>query len=238
MRFQPPPALVGDLALALLFCRRRSFHAYAQRLVAAVTPPMRVEGVDNIPDAPGVITVNHYSAPGFSSIFIAAGISAVVPREVTWAITGAWTYPGERLGLLKERASRWLLGGIARVFDFISMPPMPPRPGEEAVRAAAVRQILARARRSPAPLLGMAPEGRDTPGGGLAEPPPGVGRMLLELARLGLPFYPVGIYIKLHVYTLRFGAPYRLEIPSGLTNTAADRAASQAVMAQIAKCII
>ena len=49
----------------------------------------------------------------------------------------------------------------------------------------AVRRLFAYARSTPNPILGLAPEGMDLPGGILGWPPPGGGRVMLQLARNG-----------------------------------------------------
>jgi hypothetical protein len=244
VKYHLPPTALRELAFAMLLRRRIAYSRHARQVTATLFPPLRILGAENIPQDPrGVITVNHYSAPGFSSLLITTGISAALPAEVFWTITASWTYPGQRLGNLKERLSRILLGGIARVYGFNPMPPMPPRPGEEKERALASRRLLEYARHHPAPLIGLAPEGGDTPGGVLQMPPPGAGRLLLELARQGLQFLPVGVYIEElgHgmpcPYTLCFGVPYHLEIPAGISNADADRLASRAVMTAVAACL-
>jgi hypothetical protein len=114
------------------------------------------------------------------------------------------------------------------------MPPMPPRPHETAERAAAVRQVLAYASQAACPLIGLAPEGMDHPGGVLHWPLPGAGRFMLHLAERGLRFAPIGVYEDSGRLHLHFGAPYRLEVSANLSPGERDQAASRVVMNHIA----
>ncbi len=86
-------------------------------------------------------------------------------------------------------------------------------------------------------MIGLAPEGRDAPHerpGVLIEPPPGVGRFVLQLARLGLPISPIGVYEEAGMLCIRFGELYELEIPHGKNAEERDWQASQAIMMRIA----
>jgi len=154
-----------------------------------------------------------------------------------WTMTAAWTYNGSAKSYLMEKASRRLFPPLARTYGFTSMPPMPPRPSEAQARARAVRQVLAVAKRHPPPVLALAPEGQDTPGGGLAPPPAGAGRFLLLLVQLGYPIYPLGVFEADGHLCLSFGAPFRLKIPPGLTRDESDRYASGVVMRAIARLL-
>ncbi len=158
-------------------------------------PALQVTGGEHIPaSGPALLTLNHYSRPGFQAYWIALAVSSVVPAEMHWTMTAAWTYNGSAKSYLMEKASRRLFPRLARMYGFTPMPPMPPRPSEARARARAVRQVLAVAKRQPPPLLALAPEGQDTPGGRLGRPPAGAGRFLILLAQLGYPFYPVGVF--------------------------------------------
>jgi hypothetical protein len=83
-------------------------------------------------------------------------------------------------------------------------------------------------------VIGLAPEGRDTPGGALEWPAPGAGRFIFHLARPGLTVVPIGAYEAEGVFCLRFGAPYRLSLERDLTPDQRDRRVSQTVMQHIA----
>lgn len=213
MKYPFPWRMAGSLAWSSVYGGRRSLRADAQEAVARLRPPLRVIGRAEIPD-PCVITINHYARPGFQAWWLALAVSAVLPAEVHWVVTAAWRYPDRLRSWTITPASRWVLRRAAAVYGLTLMPPMPPLPEENAARAAAVRAILRFARESAAPVIGLAPEGGDfAPAGQVAELPPGVGRLMLHLAEMGLVVLPVGAFESAGQFCLRFGNAYRLEPP-------------------------
>jgi hypothetical protein len=196
---------------------------------------LQVLGGENIPESePCLLTFNHYFRPGFGVWWVVLAISSQVPGEIHWAMTSAWTYPPGWRDRLVTPATRWAFRHVARVYGFTTMPPMPARPQEVAERARAVREILAYARRAPMPLVGLAPEGGDQPGGLLNMPPAGSGRFILHLAELGLEIAPVGAYEADGGLCLCFGSRYRLSVLNGLSADERDVAASRIVIGHIA----
>jgi hypothetical protein len=213
----------------------RPFRRDALALTAGLRAALEVSGSEHIPAAgPCVLTPNHYHRPGFNAAWIVLAISALVPAEVHWVMTAEWTYRGWRAGWALRPLSRWLLGRIARLYGFTAMPAMPPDPGEAAARAGAVRALLARARRLPPPLLGIAPEGRDVPAGALGWPPPGAGRLFLRLAALGFAIVPVGLYERSERLCVAFGPRYALAAPGAAGARERDEAARRTLMEHIA----
>ena len=230
-----PRPVILQLALAVLFRQKRSFGADARLCLAGLRPPLRVEGREHVPEAgPCLLTVNHYSSPSFKAWWLALAISAVVPCDVHWTITAALTYPDWRRAHVLTPASRWLLRRLAQVYDFTALPAMPPNPAEVAERAEAVRRVLAWTRQAHRPIIGLAPEGRDTAGGALEWPAPGAGRFIWHLARLGLEIVPIGACEAEGVFCLRFGAPYTLDLANVQTPDQRDRRTSEIVMQHIA----
>lgn len=230
-----PRSKVIRLAVSALLGRRRSFHQDSSDLVARLTPPLQVFGGENIPKSgPCLLTFNHYFRPGFGVWWVVLAISSQVPAEIRWVMASEWTYPPGWRDRLVTPATRWAFRRLARTYGFTNMPPMPPRPQEVAGRAGAVREILAYARRAPKPLVGLAPEGGDQPGGLLNMPPAGSGRFILHLAELGLEIAPVGAYEADGGLCLRFGPRYSLLAPGGLTAAERDLAASRIVISHIA----
>lgn len=228
-----PLRVVYGLTWAVLTGGKRSLRQDA--LLCTRRLPIKVLGTGHIPQSgPGVVLLNHYYRPGFFAAWMTLVVSAVVPQELKWVITSAWTDAGTAWTRLKAAASVPLFPRVARVYNLISMPPMPPRPGETAARAGAVRQILASARQNPAPLLAIAPEGQDPPGGVLMHPPPGVGRMLARLAQSGCPFYPLGLYEQGQEVVTNFGPCFHLSLPGGLSAEQVDRQAADSAMRAIA----
>lgn len=239
-RYPVPWDVILNLGMAALTGKPRSFQEDARVCVAKLEPPMRVENIGGRMSGgvfsmrPCVITVNHYTRPGFAAWWLALGISAALPADVHWVMTAAWTYPDWLRANTLTPFSRWLFRRVARVYAFTNMPPMPPRPEETQARAMAIRQVLRFVRQASFPVVGLAPEGGDfTHPGDLAQPPPGAGRLILLLSDMGLEMLPVAAYEDRERFCLRFGVPYWLDIPPGLPKDERDRLASQVVMSRI-----
>ena len=231
-RYALPPALVSRVALAVAAGRPRSFRADARAALAGLRPPLKVLGGENLPAAgPCLLTMNHYYRPGFQAWWLALALSSVVPYEVHWVTTSAWTYTDPLRRLVFAPAMRWLLGRLARVYGFTAMPP---DAAEVEARARAVRQVLGWARRTPHGSIALAPEGRDAPGGVLQWPPSGAGRFIEHLAGLDLRLVPVGAYEADGSLCLRVGSPYALALTPGLSPRARDRQVSEQVMRRVA----
>jgi hypothetical protein len=226
---------MAGLLRNLLLVRRRSFHRDGQACVNRLKPALRIFGLENVPaSGPCLLTVNHYSRPGFGAWWIAFAVAACVPVEMHWAMTGELTYPGKWFAPLGQVISRRVLARLARVYGFTSMPPMPPRPKDIAARARAVRDVLEHARAHPDAVLGLAPEGMDDPGGNLTLPPAGAGRFISLLARAGFPILPVGCYEQEGALCLHFGKQYTLPTLSQHSPAERDRLAAEIVMGRIA----
>jgi len=234
-RYSYPPFLLAAVLRDVLLGRRRSFRQDAQKCLQRLQPPLRLLGVEHLPQAgPCVLTVNHYYRPGFRAEWLALAISATVPVDVHWIMTAELTFPGKWYAPLGSWLSRLILRRGAGVYGFTPMPPMPPRPQDVLARAAAVRAVLEYVKRAEKPVLGLAPEGGDQPEGKLSMPAPGAGRFALLLAAAGLKFHPVGAYEQGGEFVLHFGPPYRLEISIPLPADERDRLAARQVMEHIA----
>lgn len=234
-RFEIPPGLIAGVLRDWLLGRVRSLGRDARACVGRWDPPLQVLGREYVPQhGPCVLTVNHYHRAGFASQWIALAITASLSTDIHWIMTGEWTFPGKWYAPLGRPASRLVLGRLARLYGFTTMPPMPPRPRDLEARAAAVRRVLKLARGTADLILGLAPEGADAADGKLARPAPGLGRFGLLLAALGLPYVPVGAYESEGAFCLRFGEPYRLAVAPGLAADERDRRAAQTIMIRIA----
>ncbi len=230
-----PFEVVAGLLRDALLGRRRSFRRDAALALARLEPPLRILAPGNIPQAGRwVITVNHYYRPGFAAQWLALAISATIPMDIHWIMTGELTYPGAWYAPLGRALSRLALGRGARVYGFTTMPPMPPRPEDVQVRAAAVRKVLEYVRRSAQPVVGLAPEGGDQGRGKLCLPAPGLGRFALLLAAEGLHFLPVGVYESGTELCLDFGQAYELALPSHLGPARRDLEAARRIMVRLA----
>ena len=233
-----PPSLFFAFILDVLLLRRQSFREDAKACIARLHPPLQVLGKENIPwHGPCVITINHYHRPAFGAQWLAFAVAASVPMEMHWVMTGEFTYPGKWYELLGSIGSRLLLKRISQIYGFTTMPPMPPRPKDVAARAASVRAVLEYVRCAQDPVLGLAPEGHDTPRGLLTRPPAGVGRFGLLLARAGLKFIPAGAYEADGIFYLHFGEPYELNIRRELSVDEKDEQAAQIIMKNIARLL-
>ena len=184
-----------------------------------------------------MITVNHYHRDGFSAEWLALAIAARVPAPMHWVMTGEFMYEGKWYQGLGSAASRILLTGIARVYGFTTMPPMPPREKDVGARAVSVRAVLEYARRTSNPIIGLAPEGYDPPAGILTRPAPGLGRFGLLLSKSRLKFVPVGAYEMDGVFHIHFGESYALNAGQNLNADQRDAQASQIIMEHIARLL-
>lgn len=235
-RYSYPWRGVLGLAWQVFFDGRRSFAEDARACLKCLQPPLRLLGQEHVPvGGPALIVVNHYHRPGFDAWWIALAIASVVPVEMHWTMTDELTFPGKRYSALGRAGSRWLLGRLAHIYGFTSMPPMPPRPGDVTRRALAVRRLLTYARDHPAAVLGLAPEGMDMPGGQLSWPPAGAGRLIASLSDLGFPVTPVGAYEQCGAFWLHFGPAFRLQVPAALPAEEKDRFVARTVMTAIAR---
>lgn len=220
----------------VLVGRRRSFRRDGQVCMIRLGASWKVHGEENIPpEGPCLITFNHYYRPGFPSWWMALALAAVVPSEVHFVMTDELTFPGKWYAPLGRIGSRWVLNRLSRVYGFTTMPPMPPRSRDTGRRARSVLRVLDFVRTCPQPMLALAPEGGDQPGGVLSWPPPGAGRFIALLARCGLPMLPVGIYEQDACLHLRFGPSYILTVASGLSPKEKDREVTRQVMMAIAR---
>jgi len=220
-----------------ILLRQRSFRRDSQSCIERVKPPLRIIGKENIPSkGPCLITINHYFRPGFGAWWLALALAAVVPVEIHFIMTDELTFPGKWYGPLGRPLTRLFLRRAAAMYGFTSTPPMPPRPQDVERRAHAVRKVLSYVKTTSNPVLGLAPEGMDMPGGALHWPPAGAGRFMAHLSEQGLPIVPVGCYEEAGEFCLRFGAAYRLEVQRGVA-AERERESSCQVMTQIARLL-
>jgi hypothetical protein len=190
------------------------------------------------------VTCNHYTRPGFGAWWIALAVSAAVAShrapdadpDVHWVMTAAWTFPKSRWRRrVLTPITRWAFARAARVYGFVTMPPMPPDPGEVEARAMAVLRTvrLARQAAEQGGMVGLAPEGMDTPGEGVGQPPQGVGSFITLLVGAGLPVLPVGVTEDDGRLRVSFGPAFCPEIPA--RGRERDSTVAQQVMAAIAR---
>jgi 1-acyl-sn-glycerol-3-phosphate acyltransferase len=244
IQYRLPGRMLGGFLWSALALRPRSIARDALVAMEGVQPEMVVGGGEHIPPrGPCLVACNHYSRPGFDAWWLALAISAAVAArrapdadpDIRWVMTAAWTFAESawRRRILTP-LTRWAFDRAARVYGFVTMPPMPPDPREVEQRALAVRRTLRLARRAAQEggMVGLAPEGQDISGGGLGMPPAGVGRFIALLAGAGLPVLPVGVTEAGGRLCLSFGPPFVPDVPSGRSER--DRAVARQVMDAIA----
>ena len=223
----------------MLIKRRRDFHTDSCAVIAQLIPALQILGDEFIPSkGPCVVTMNHYTRSGFKIWWAALSISSILPLPIHWVITSEWTTPGKWYEPFKSSLSRFIANRITQVYDFTSMPPMPPRSKEVQARVASVREVLTYSKQNEGfAMIGLAPEGGDQPDRRLMMPPPGVGRFCLLLAAQHLKFVPVGVYESKGIFYLNFGRDYELNVCNNLSTKAKDSSAAEIIMRNIASLL-
>jgi hypothetical protein len=218
------PAVLGVLILRL-FRRRKSFLREAGRLIRRGRPPIRYLGLENIPArGPYQIHANHYARPGISTAWIALALSAVQPAEVTWIVADQWVFEGHPLRFLLIPAMRNILASMRWVYGFLPMPTMVPGYSEMSERSTSVRSVIRYCQSHPEAIIGLTPEGRDSPPSGVYLAPPGAGKFILHLNRMEIPILPAALLEKDGILTVIFGRPYDLPTKIDLPPSQVDEA--------------
>ena len=234
--YQLPPRLVINICKSIVLNQGRHFRSDAVDAIRGLAPPLEVRGQEHIlAGGPCLITLNHYYRPGFNALWTALAISAVVPYDIHWIMTGAFTFPGQHREIVLKPLSQQVLHAIGRVYGFDTMPAMPPDPKEVLERSLAVRQVIRYVRKTKEAVIGLAPEGRDILTGQLGDPPSGSGRFIYYLAKGGMPLLPVGIFERDGALHLHFGPLYALEIEDGQAAADLDRAVDRVIMGAIGR---
>jgi hypothetical protein len=238
LAYPPDYRMAIRLAVPTFLCLKRSFRGDALIWLRELKPAPVVTGKSNIPQkGPFLLVINHYWRVKYRIWWSVLAASAIIPAEIRWVMTEAWTFPNRPLGRYLEGISRLIFRRIARMYDFFLMPPMPPRPWEIEARARAVLCLLDFVKKNPNAAIGLAPEGGDSQSGALEMPAPGVGRFLLHLAHLGLPICPLGVFEAEGALHLNFGKPINLNYSSKTKPESRDQLGSQIVMRAIAELL-
>jgi hypothetical protein len=219
----------------------RSCASDARMIAQRMGASLRFAGTENIPRSGACLVVcNHYTRRGLGAWVFTSAISAAIaeqrapgsPADVHWIMTEAWRYPDWRHHIVTP-LTRWAFARLAGIYDFTTMPPMPPAPDETLARSIAVRRALRLAQRlsHEEGLLGLAPEGQDTPEI-VGEAASGVGRFIALLVRTGLIVLPAAVTETAGQLHVSFGTPFLPEIPHRCADR--DRFISNQVMRAIA----
>lgn len=235
-RYRLPRRLILRVASDVLRGGQRDLRADARVALSTVEKPPLVTGLEHLSSGPGLLVINHYSRPGLNVWWGALALSAALPGPLHWVMAGGWTYPDWLRRATLEPLTAWAFHRLAAVYGFTTMPPMPPRPHEQAARAAAVRRVVAWLRSHPTGYIALSPEGRDFPGGVLGWPPPGTGRWIAHLATLGAVLWPVGMWEERGRLRLAIGECVALDLHCG-EKKELDRHVSRQVMQAIARLL-
>jgi len=228
--------LVLKIILSILKNDKRHITSDAVRAISGIHPPIQIIGEKNIPDkGPGLVTLNHYSRPGFSIAWAALGISAQLPEEHLWLMTNAWTNRTRGIDQLRTGITRAIFKRLAVMYGFITTPPMPPAPEELGERALSIRRLMRFIYENPETILCIAPEGQDFEYGRLGKPPEGTGKFISQMQKQLEQIIPVGIWEENGRLILHFGEPYTLDIRSNYKDS--DMKISNYVMGKIANLL-
>lgn len=232
-RYSFPPSLALGIILSLIVGKKRDFKEDSRRACLGIHPSPVVIGVEHIPvRGPLLVTLNHYSRPGFFIIWAALVISANLPDNPVWMMTRALTRHTGGWDQIRTGLTRMIFGRLAYIYGFVTMPAMPPNPKEIIERAISVRRLLSKLHSYTEPVLCLAPEGMDFPGGELGCPYAGSGKLILQLTALLNQIQPVGVYEEDGKFIVCFGRTYRLQVPDQAKDV--DAFAIRRVMTKIA----
>lgn len=225
--------IIASILFSLFTRRSRNFSSDARRLIKGITPFPVIHNLPNIPaEGPFLLTLNHYSRPGFNIFWAAAALSSVLPRTPIWLMTSAWTDRTKGLDQARTWLTRKLFTRLADIYGFVTTAPMPPAPEEVSERAASLRRLHYRLRDLPDPILCLAPEGMDFSGGVPGFPPDGTGKFILQVLKKLNRILPVGVYEEDGKLILNFGNPYELD--SEAIHSSKDKEIAALVMQKIA----
>lgn len=231
-----PLQLLRDLTVSMLTRSLRHGAQDFQGVLAMWPAPPVVDGIEHIPaDGPMALIANHYQRRGMW-IGFPAGLLAreIMLRRADHASTHFGVIADLRIGGRRIPGSAWVFGRVAEVWGLV---PLPTAAADVRGRAAAVRRILSLALPAPHGMgepIGIFPEGSAGNSAGLRRALPGTGTLLLLLTRGAVPILPAGVWEtggRLHA---RFGPPFSLLPPGGLTPEAVDNWARDQSMSHIA----
>jgi hypothetical protein len=206
----------GKILSSLLVGRRRDFSADARDLIKGIIPPPILINQNNIPgEGPYLVTLNHYSRPGFMVFWAALVISAALPQIPIWLMTSAWTDRTRGLDQLRTWLTGKLFDRLAFLYGFVTTPPMPPAPEDASERAMSIRKLDHRLHEQSAPILCLAPEGMDFPDGIPGFPPEGTGKFISYLLKDLKRILPVGVFEEDGKLSVNFGPVYEPENQPG-----------------------
>ncbi len=233
-----PCRLIINVIGSAISHQKRSFREDARRLMRTHVADFIIEGESNLVQSePCLLVVNHFYHPKFNALWIAVAIASIVPQEMLWFITDAWTFPERKARTVLRNISHFVLSQIASVYQFFPLPPNPPEPNQSIEAALTIRKLFRAARTKPRPFLAFAPEGRDFPNGILGMPAKGTGTIIAELCKMGFSILPVGFFLKDSVFHIVVGKAYDMDISTRFNRKEEDPQISSKVMQSIARLL-
>jgi hypothetical protein len=173
-----------------------SIDDFTRSVVERMDPRPLILGTEKLPaSARFVLAANHYQRKGMWILHPAAALTRAIREHygpgdppVRWVVTANW--PAIRIGPFRFRSPGDFL--LPRVAEAWSCYPVSFHGTNPAYTAGSLRRILRDAPVSSRPL-GLFPEGTSGTAGHIAEPLPGVERLLALLAKSGVPVVPAGV---------------------------------------------
>ncbi len=191
-----PWRLVAGLWPHIVHGTRADVGEFSRAVAELIQPEPVIEGLENLPASPRfVLIANHYQRKGLWILHSAAVITQALckhygPAEppIRWVATANW--PPLRQGpVTLPSPGDWLLPRVAHALGCY---PVSFAGNKPAYTAGSIRRILRELPRDTCPL-GLFPEGVGGSAGNIVDPLPGVDRLLVLLARAGVPAVPVAI---------------------------------------------
>lgn len=253
IHYRISPALLLPRLPSLAFRRRSAYADFTAAFKSIGTSPI-VKGAERIPErGPFIALMNHYHVPEIRSWWFAMAMCQAIgdrrtghaPHEPHMLVATEWTYPDWFRRATIGAASAFAVGRIIHAYGYLRMEPPVLGPGQADRRAHSIRAALEAAReaKTSGHVLGIAPEGGDTPDGVMVRPPPGAGRFLLLLAAVGLPCLPFGLYLDGDRIVVNTGEMFELSVPrrrlsgASLSKDEVDEAALCQAMGRIAQLV-
>ncbi len=191
-----PWRLVFGLGPHIAKGTRTSVDSFSAGIVAQMQPEPQIRGRENLPEsACFVLVANHFQREGMWILHPAAVLTQAIRKHygpgdppVRWVVTANW--PRIHVGPLSFASPGDLL--LPRVAHALHCYPVSFAGCNQAFTARSIRRILREAPKSGRPL-GLFPEGVAGAAGKISQPLPGVDRLLLHLAKAGMPVVPAGV---------------------------------------------
>lgn len=209
LSYPVPWRLVAGLSEHIWRGTRTDVDAFTREILGYIQPPPVFEGLENLPENPRFLLVaNHYQRKGLWILHSAGVVTQAIRQHygpgdppVRWVVTANW--PPWKLGPLRFRSPGDIL--LPRVAHALHCYAIPFAGKDPKGTAKALRRILQEAKRVDRPV-GLFPEGVAGAAGQLSDALPGIDRLILQLARQGMPAVPCGIS-EAGRFLIRFGSP-------------------------------